>query len=79
MDADLLDEVTAAAEEDDLTVSAWITEAARDRLRLIGLRKLIDEWETEHGAFTETELADAEAWVDRALGDPPTSAHRRSA
>ncbi len=59
MDSELLDDVEAAARDAGLTVSAWIAQCARDRLGLLGLQKLIDDWEAEHGAFTEEEMAQA--------------------
>jgi hypothetical protein len=67
MDEELLDEVELAAREAGMTVSAWMAEAARERLRLLGWRALIEEWEAEHGAFTEEELREADALLDNAL------------
>jgi hypothetical protein len=45
-------------------VSAWLAEAAEDKLRLEGLQRLVAEYEAEHGPFTEEEMAEA----DRRLG-----------
>lgn len=59
MDEDLLAEIAEAAEEEGVTLSAWLAQAAEERLGLRGLRKLIDEWQLEHGAFTEEERAQA--------------------
>jgi hypothetical protein len=56
MDEDLLDAVRAAAEDEDMTLSAWLAEVARERVALLGLQRILDEWQEEHGAFTEAEL-----------------------
>jgi hypothetical protein len=66
MDEQLLGEVTAAAELEGETVSAWLAQAARDRLALLGLGQLVDEWQREHGAFTDAEIAQAE----RSIAEP---------
>jgi hypothetical protein len=44
-------------------VSAWLTEAARRRLRAQDGLRGVSEWEHEHGALTDSELADARASV----------------
>ena len=41
-------------------VSAWLAEAARDRLRLEAGQQLLKEYEATHGALTPAELAEAE-------------------
>ncbi len=55
----------AAAEEENVSVSAWMTEAARRSLMIRDGLDAVREWEAEHGAFSEAERAAA----------PPT--HRR--
>src|SRR5918996_3853487 len=50
-------EVQAAAQASGEAVSAWLAEAARRRLAQDGLGALVADWEAEHGAFTEEELA----------------------
>jgi hypothetical protein len=67
MDEDLLAAVREAAEEEDETLSAFLAEAARHRVRLLGLGRLLDDWERENGAFTEEELAEAEYWLNNPL------------
>jgi hypothetical protein len=59
MDEGLLDAVRQAAEDEDVTLSAFLAEAARERVALLGLGRLLDDWERENGAFTEEELAEA--------------------
>ena len=40
-------------------MSAWLSEAAANRLRNESLGAALDLWEREHGPFTEEELAAA--------------------
>lgn len=73
MEEDLVEELQQAAEEAGMTVSAWIAEQVDHQIKVLGLLKLTDEWQQEHGYFTEEEIAEADAWLDR-LGipnDPP--------
>ena len=56
---DLAVEVRDAAEEDGQRMSTWLADAARRRLKARGLRQVVAEYETLHGAFTEEELAAA--------------------
>jgi hypothetical protein len=67
MDEDLLAAVREAAEEEDVTLSAFLAEAARERVALLGLGRLLDDWERENGAFTEEELAEAREWLHNPL------------
>ncbi len=50
--------VTAAAEE-GVSVSAWMTNAARRALLVRDGLKAVEGWEAEHGALSERELAEA--------------------
>lgn len=52
-----------AAEAEGVTVSAWISRAAEDRLAISDGLALVAEWEAEHGAFSDDELARADARV----------------
>jgi len=85
MDDELLDDVERAARAEGVTVSAWLAEAARDRVRLLTLQQVIDEWEEEHGAFTEEEIQKAEEWYatsstpEEVLAEHRPSSRRRSA
>jgi hypothetical protein len=58
--------IKKSAARSSLSVSAWLAEAARDRLRRQALGEAIETWETTHGTLTEAELADAERQLDRA-------------
>ena len=69
LDAALVEDGNRAVAEGRAdSMSAWVNEALAtysDRLaRLRGLREVIAEYEAEHGAFTEEELAE-QARLDR--------------
>jgi hypothetical protein len=49
-------QVLAAAASEGLSVSAWMTEAARRALLVRDGRRAVQEWEAEHGALTDAEL-----------------------
>ena len=61
LDAELAAAVRGAAQECSENLSQWMAEAARRRVKMQGLRQVVADWEAEHGAFTEQELADARA------------------
>jgi hypothetical protein len=48
--------VRQAAARQGISVSAWLSDAAADRLRNELLGAALDVWEAEDGAFTEAEL-----------------------
>jgi hypothetical protein len=56
--------VREAAEADEQNVSAWLAEAARRQLASRGPRDVVSDWERQHGAFSDEELAAARALVD---------------
>ena len=64
LDAELAAAVRDAAEADDQNVSAWLADAARHQLSSCGLRDVIADWEAEHGAFTEDDLAAARSRLE---------------
>jgi hypothetical protein len=45
-----------AAREEKVSISAWLTEAARRSLRVRDGLAAVAEWEAQHGAFTDAEL-----------------------
>lgn len=59
VDADVHEQVIAAAAEDGVSVSAWMTGAARRTLLIRDGLAAVTEWEAEHGALSEAELAAA--------------------
>jgi hypothetical protein len=54
--ADVHQQVLAAAARRGVSVSAWMTDAARLALKVLDGRAAVAEWEAEHGALTEAEL-----------------------
>ena len=56
MAPDLRAQVLDAAARRGVSVSVWITDAARLALKVRDGLAAVAEWETEHGAFTEAEL-----------------------
>jgi TRAP-type C4-dicarboxylate transport system substrate-binding protein len=72
---ELREAVREAADEAGLSLSEWLAQAAEAKIRADGqarileeaahkrrmqaLGKYLDEWEAQHGAFTEEELAEA--------------------
>ena len=55
--------ILEAAAAEELSVSAWITRAARDALRIRDGLAAVAEWEAEHGAPTEKEMREARRQV----------------
>ncbi len=67
-------EVVEAAEAEGLSVSAWMTAAARRALRIRDGLTAIAEWEAEHGELTGDELAAAR----REIMEPPRKRRKSS-
>jgi hypothetical protein len=65
VDPDVHAGVVAAAEAEGVSVSAWMTTAARRALKLKDGLAGVAEWEAEQGALTEAELAAARERVGR--------------
>jgi len=59
VDRDVHAKVIRAAAEDHVSVSAWLTAAARQAIRRREGLLAVAEWEAEHGAFSDEELAAA--------------------
>lgn len=53
--------VREAAAREGTSVSTWIADAAAQRLRNDLLGAALDQWETEHGPFSDEELNTAAA------------------
>jgi hypothetical protein len=66
MDPDLGEAVRRAADRAGMTVSAWIAQAAADRVRNELLGIALEQWAEEDGPFTDEELDEAR----EALGYP---------
>ena len=59
IDPNIHEKVLVAATRDGVSVSAWMTNAAREALqRRAGLAAVL-EWEKEHGSFSEEEMDEA--------------------
>lgn len=59
VDPDVHDRVLAAAEEAGVSVSAWMTAAARRALLVRDGLAAVAEWEAEQGPLSEAELDSA--------------------
>ena len=67
VDPDVHQLVVEAAASEHVSVSAWMTEAARRRLRVRDGLAGIADWEHEHGALTDEEMSRARASVAELL------------
>lgn len=70
------EKVIEAATAEGISVSAWMTNAARHALLARDGLAAVAEWEAEHGKFTDAELAAARRRVTRQL---TVGGHARSA
>lgn len=76
VDPDVHARILAAAAAEGLTVSAWMTAAARRSLRIRDGLAAVAQWEQDKGGFTAAELDAARHRIaDELVG----SAHPRSA
>jgi len=58
--------IRASAASGGQSVSAWLAEAARDRLRLEALETAVLAWEQEYGRLTEAEITEADGILEAA-------------
>jgi len=79
VDADVHSRVLDAAAEEGVSVSAWMTDAARRALLVRDGLAAVAEWEAEHGALTDAEMAEARSRVVRQARKRPSTPRRRSA
>jgi hypothetical protein len=73
VDPDVHAGVIEAAAEEGVSVSAWMTNAARRALVVRNGLAGVEEWEAEHGPLSESEMAEARRRVageDRASRPP---------
>ena len=59
VDPEVHGNILRAAARDGVSVSAWMTNAAREALRRRAGLAAIAEWEKEHGAFSAEEMREA--------------------
>jgi hypothetical protein len=76
VDSDVHERVVAAAADEGVSVSAWMTAAARRSLLVRDGLRAVSEWEEEHGAFSDAEI---EAARRRVANEVVSTAHTRSA
>lgn len=67
VDPDVHGRVVAAAADEGVSVSAWMTQAARHALLLRDGLRAVAEWEAEHGALTDDEMTSARRRVAEQL------------
>jgi hypothetical protein len=75
-------EIAAAAAGAGLSYSAWLAAAARKEFTIRAGLAAVGQFEHEHGAFTEAEITEADAWADQAIdrsGHTGAGTVRRSA
>jgi hypothetical protein len=53
------EKILAAAASDGVSVSAWMTAAAREALRRRAGLAAVAQWEKQHGRFTKEEMNEA--------------------
>jgi hypothetical protein len=70
VDPDVHDRIVDAAAEQGVSVSAWMTEAARRALVVRDGLAAVAEWERANGAFTADELIAARQRVAQELSTP---------
>jgi hypothetical protein len=73
VDPDVHAGVLQAAADEGVSVSAWMTSAARQALLVRDGLAAVAEWEAEHGALTDDEMAAARARVAAQLTSPRPS------
>ena len=59
IDPDIHENVLAAAARDGLSISAWMTVAAREALQRRAGLAAIARWERQHGRLTAEEMSEA--------------------
>ena len=79
VDADVHERLLEAAAEDGLSVSAWMTDAARRALLVRDGLAAVAEWEAEHGTLTDAEMAVAREQVMGQVRRRTSTGRRRSA
>ena len=79
VDPDVHDRVLDAAAAEGMSVSAWMTKAARQALLVRDGLAAVAEWEAEHGALSEAELVAARQRVASQVNAASTRRRKRSA
>lgn len=79
VDPEVHDRVIAMAAKEGVSVSAWMTAAARQALLVRDGLAAVAEWEQRNGAFTDGELANARARVAVQMAPKLAPKRQRSA
>jgi hypothetical protein len=79
VDRDVHAKIVRAAEAEGSSISAWLTAAARQALRVREGLAAVAEWEKEHGALTESEIEAARKRVGQGARQKKRSQKKRSA
>jgi hypothetical protein len=77
VDPDIHDNILSAAAREGVSVSAWMTMAAREALQRRAGLAAVALWEKQHGPFTPEEMEEARQTVRAQLRTQPRD--RRSA
>lgn len=77
VDPDIHKNILAAAAREGVSVSAWMTAAAREALRRRAGLAAVELWEKQHGRFTTEEMDEARRGVRAQIRSSQTV--RRSA
>lgn len=64
VDPDVYEQLVVAAHAQDLSVSAWMTNAARTALGIQRGLEAVAEWEADNGALSDEEMAVANRRID---------------
>jgi hypothetical protein len=59
IDPEVHEKILAAAAREKVSVSAWMTRAAREALQRRAGLAAVAEWEKQHGSFTGEEMEEA--------------------
>lgn len=70
LDPEVADAAASAADNSGQSLSAWLNDAARIRLRVEDGIAAVAEWEAEEGPLTADERAAADRAVDELIGRP---------
>lgn len=72
IDPEVHERLVEAAGRARLSVSAWMTMAAREALQRRDGLAAVEEWEKRQGRLSEEEMAEARRRVEEQLKRPPT-------
>jgi hypothetical protein len=77
VDPEVHEDILAAAARDGVSISAWMTSAAREALQRRSGLAAVAIWERQHGRFTEEEMDEARRNVRAQLGTLPRLQRRK--